>query len=98
MAGTYADMAQLAVLNDFINLCRVSLLKRAVELDDGTDKLSAGMLNLIGSIMSDAENYAKRMAWLIAAGNATIAAAAPAVPSEGDTQYAVNTFLPKLVR
>jgi hypothetical protein len=98
MAGTYAEMAELATLNDFVNLCKISLLKRAVELDDGTDKQTVGILNLLSGIMTDSDGYAKRMAWLIAAGNATISAAAPAVPSEGDTQFAVNTFLPKLVR
>jgi hypothetical protein len=98
MAGTYAEMATLASMDSFITLCKVSLLKRAVELDEGEAKQTAAMLNLISGVMSDAEGYAKRMAWLIAAGNATISAAAPTVPTEGDTQYAVNTFLPKLVR
>jgi hypothetical protein len=98
MAGTYQDQAYLASLNDFITLVKVALLKRAVELDDGSTKQTVGTLNLISSIMSDPDSYAKRMGWLIAATNATVGAAAPAVPSASDVQYCVNTLLPKLVR
>ena len=98
MAGTAADIAVLATLNEFIVQCRVALVKRAVEIDAGSDRQSAQMLNGVAGIMSNSEDISKRMAWLIAAGNPTISAAAPAVPSEGDTQYAVNTMLPKLVR
>jgi len=98
MAGTAADIATLASLNDFIARVRVALIKRAVEIDAGSDRQSAAMLNGVAGIMGNSEDIAKRMAWLVAAGNPTIAAAAPAVPSEGDTQYAVNTMLPKLVR
>ena len=98
MAGTAADIATLASLNDFIARVRVALIKRAVEIDAGSDRQSAATLNGVASIMSNSEDIAKRMAWLVAAGNPTIAAAAPSVPSEGDTQYAVNTMLPKLVR
>ena len=98
MAGAASDIAQLASLNDFIVQVRVALVKRAVEIDADTDRQSVAMLNSVSSIMSNSEDMAKRMAWLIAAGNPTIAAAAPAVPSEGDTQYAVNTLLPKLAR
>lgn len=98
MPGTAADITTLANSNDFIAQCRVALVKRAVEIDAGTDRQSATTLNGVASIMSNSEDIAKRMAWLVAAGNATIAAAAPAVPSEGDTQFAVNTLLPKLLR
>jgi hypothetical protein len=96
MAGTYADQATLAVSSTFISQCKVALIHRAVELNDGSDRLSIGMLNLIRNVLSDSETYAGRVAWLVAAGNPTIAAAAPAVPSEGDTQFAVNTILPVL--
>jgi hypothetical protein len=98
MAGAASDIATLASLNEFIVKVRVALVKRAVEIDAGSDRQSASTLNTVAGIMSDSEDIAKRMAWLVAAGNPTIAAAAPAVPSEGDTQYAVNTMLPKLVR
>ena len=98
MAGTASDISTLASLNDFIQQVRVALVQRAVEIDADTDRQSAAMLNMVASIMSSSEDIAKRLAWLIAAGNPTIAAAAPAVPSESDTQYAVNTMLPKLVR
>lgn len=98
MAGTYTDQATLAQTNEFIALVKVALLKRAVELDDGNAKLDVGTLNLIFAIMQDPDTYAKRMAWLIAGTNATVGAAAPAVPTESDVQYCVNTLLPKLVR
>ena len=98
MAGTASDVAYLASLNTFIAQVRVALIKRAVEIDAGSDRQTTSMLNGVAGIMSNSEDIAKRMAWLIAAGNPTIAAAAPAEPSEGDTQFAVNTMLPKLVR
>jgi hypothetical protein len=113
MPGTYADQADLANANDFIALCKVSLLKRAIELDTNNATLLAELMgkasdpastkfmlsatSITGRIASDADGYAKRMAWLVASGNPTIGAAAPAVPKEGDVQYAVNTFFPKLI-
>ena len=98
MAGTYAEQTTLAQDSQFINLCRAALIKRAFELDDGTDKQTLGTLNLVNGVMSDSAGYAQRMAWLVACGNPTIGAAAPVLPSQGDVQYAVNTYLPKLVR
>ena len=98
MVGTAADITALASSNDFIAQCRVALVKRAVEIDAGTDRQSAVTLNGVANIMANSEDVARRMAWLVAAGNPTIAAAAPAVPSESDTQYVVNTLLPKLLR
>ena len=111
MAGTYADQSTLATDNAFIALCRVALLKRALELSaEATARLAANeaarvILNqsnaeiaLCNSVLSDAQGYAQRMAWLVAAGNATIGAAAPALPTQNDVQYAVNQTLPTLVR
>jgi hypothetical protein len=113
MPGTYAEKAELATLNDFINLCKIALLTRAVELDTNNAALVAEMTgkasdpastkfmlsasSLVSRIVNDADGYAKKMAWLVAAGNPTIGANAPAVPKEGDVQYAVNSFLPKLI-
>jgi hypothetical protein len=113
MPGTYADKAELANLNDFIALCKVALLTRAVELDTNNAQLVAELMgkasdpastkfmlsatSIASRIIGNADDYAKRMAWLIVSGNPTIGAAAPAVPKEGDVQYAVNSFLPKLL-
>lgn len=39
MPGTYAEQATLAQTNEFIDLCKVALLKRVVELDAFLPKL-----------------------------------------------------------
>jgi hypothetical protein len=113
MPGTYAEQATLANTSEFIDLCRVALIKRVVELDTNNASLVTELMgkasdpasskfmlstsSLATRIIGDAESFAKRMAWLVAAGNPTIGVNAPAVPKEGDVQFAVNTFLPKLI-
>ena len=98
MPGTYADMAALAVNTSFQSLVKVALLKRCAELDAATDKLTVGQINLYKQGIFAPEQMTPVLSWIIASTNATIGAAAPAVPSESDTQYAVNTTLPLLVR
>ncbi len=93
MAGTFAEKATLATDNAFINKCRVAMIFRAAELINSSTAQSVQTLDRMISIFSGAGNDAANMAWRVAAGNATIGAAAPAVPSDGDTQFAVNTFL-----
>jgi hypothetical protein len=113
MPGTYADQATLANTSEFIDLCRVALIKRAVELDTNNASLVTELMgkasdpasskfmlsttSLATRIISDADGYAKRIAWLVAAGNPTIGGNAPEVPKESDVQFAVNTFLPRLI-
>ena len=93
MAGTFADQATLAGDNAFINKCRAALLFRSVELMTSTTAQTFTTLAKMQAIFQNAGADASNMAWRVAAGNATIAAAAPAVPSDSDTQFAVNTFL-----
>jgi hypothetical protein len=50
-------------------------------------------LQKMNGVFSSAGSDAPSMAWRIACGNSTIGAAAPAIPSDSDTQFAVNTFL-----
>lgn len=96
MAGTFADQAVLATDNAFINKCRVALIFRATQLMNSTDAQSPATLdrlNQANAILSNAGSQAPNIAWLVATGNATIAAAAPVVPIDGDVQFAVNTLL-----
>lgn len=96
MAGTFAEQAQLAGNAEMIAACRVAIIKRAIEIDADSTRETIATLSLVRNILSNSEDFAKRMAWLCAAGNPTIAAAAPAVPSEGDLQFTVNAMLAKL--
>lgn len=95
MAGTFAEQAALAADNNFINKCRCAIIFRAVELltTNGTNEyIRQAMLNALRNGGADAALMAARLA----SGSATIAAAAPAVPSDADTQTAVNQFLSRL--
>ena len=96
MPGTFAEKATLATDNAFINKCRVALMFRATELLASTAAQNASTLKTLtvaDGILRSAGSDAASMAWRVAAGNATIGAAAPAVPNDSDTQFAVNTFL-----
>jgi hypothetical protein len=93
MAGTFTDKATLATDNAFINKCRAAMLFRAVELISSATAQKYGDLSKMASILQNAGAEAPLMAWRVAAGNPTIGAAAPAVPNDSDTQFAVNTFL-----
>lgn len=95
MAGSFADQATLASDNTFINQVRAALLFRANELlalaSPPSPKLNT--LQQATNIIRNAGGDAPSMAWVIATTNPTIAAAAPAVPPDGDVQFAVNTQL-----
>jgi len=93
MAGTLAEIATLATDNGFIAKIRGAMIKRAVELVTSATAQNLNTLNQMISILRSAGGEASNIAWLVAAGNATIAAAAPAVPNDSDTQFAVNTQL-----
>ena len=95
MAGTFAEQATLAADNGFIAKCRCAIIFRAVELlgTQGTNEfIRAAMLNALRNAGADAPLMAARLA----SGSTAIAAAAPAVPSDADTQTAVNVFLSRL--
>lgn len=91
--GTFTDQATLANTNEFIDKCRAAMLFRAVELINSQTPQTLAVLSKMHSILSSAGAGAENMAWLVATGNATVAAAAPEVPSDGDVQFVVNGFL-----
>lgn len=95
MAGTFTDQATLASDNAFINKVRAAMLFRANELlalaTTPSPKLKT--LQQATNIIANAGGDAASMAWVVATTNATIAGAAPAVPVDGDVQFAVNTQL-----
>lgn len=96
MAGTFADKATLANDNAFINKVRVALIFRANELINSTSAQNLATYEAVGNakaIFQNAGSDASSMAWRVAAGNATIGAAAPTVPIDSDVQFAVNTLL-----
>ena len=88
MAGTFAEQATLAADNAFI----------ATELFNSQAAQTLATLQQAKGILSNAGAQAPHNAALAAAGNPTIAAAAPAVPNDSDTQYAVNTVLTSLLK
>lgn len=96
MAGTFTDQATLATDNAFINKCKVAMLFRANQLNTSATAQTYLTLSKMNTILQNGASDASRMAWLVATGNSTIAAAAPAVPNDSDTQFAVNTFLGQL--
>lgn len=93
MAGTLADIATLASNSAFIAQVRGAMIKRAVELVTSSSPQDVYTLTQMTSIMKSAAGDAEKVAWLVAAGNPTIAASAPTVPVDADTQFAVNTQL-----
>lgn len=93
MAGTFAEQATLATDNAFINKCRVAMIFRANQLMTSATAQTVRTLDQANTILNNSGNFAPTMAWLVATGNATISAAAPIVPNDADTQFAVNTML-----
>ncbi len=98
MAGTFAEQAQLAADNAFIAKVRAAMIFRANELFNSTSAQTLSVLQQSKGILSNAGAQAPDVAALVATGNATVAAAAPAIPSDGDTQYAVNTVLTNMLK
>lgn len=98
MAGTFADQAQLANDSAFIAKVRVAMIFRANELFNSTSAQTLATLQQSKGILSNAGAQAPDIAALVATGNPTIASAAPAIPSDGDTQFAVNTVLTSMLK
>lgn len=97
MAGTYSEQITLANDNTFIGKVRVALIFRANQLYTSATAQTYRTLAQANTILGNAGADAPKYAFLVATANPTIAAAAPAVPSDGDTQYAVNTILSSLL-
>ena len=93
MAGTLTDQATLATDNAFINKCRAAMLARSVELIKSATPQNFATLGKVMHVFQNAAGDAPSMAWRVATGSAAIAAAAPVVPSDSDTQQAVNVIL-----
>lgn len=96
MAGTLLDQATLAGTNDFVQKCKGELIKKALYLDLGQSGASTAERNLATAILNEPDGYATRIAVMIAFGNATVAANAPAVPPDADMAYVVNEAWPHL--
>jgi hypothetical protein len=93
MAGTLNDKATLATDNSFIVKIRAAMISRANELLTSSTAQTVHTLDVMNGIFQNAASDASNMAWRVAAGNATIGAAAPTVPNDSDTQFAVNSLL-----
>ena len=98
MAGSFADQATLTSDNSFIAKVRAAMIFRATELFNSATAQTYATLEQSRRILLNAGSDAANIAALVATGNATIAAAAPAVPSDSDTQYAVNVVLASLLK
>lgn len=100
MAGTFVDQAALAVNLDFVSKCRAAMIFRATQITTSSAAQTTAtrqMLNQASTILQNAGADAQNMAWRVATGNSTISAAAPTVPTDSDTQFAVNTILTTLL-
>ena len=93
MAGSLTDQATLATDNTFINKCRAAMLARSVELMKSATPQNFATLSKVMNVFQSAAADASSMAWRVATGSAAIAAGAPAVPSDSDTQQAVNVIM-----
>ena len=98
MAGTFADQAALAADDVFVAQVKVAMIFRATELYGSATAQTFQALEQSRRILRNAGSESDKIAALVATGNATIAAASPAVPSDGDTQFAVNTVLTDLLK
>lgn len=98
MAGTFAEQAELASSNAFVAKVKVAMIFRATELFNSQAAQTISTLQQAKGILSNAGAQAPDIAALVATGNPTIAAAAPAIPNDGDTQYAVNVVLASLLK
>ena len=90
MAGTLADQLTLSNDNAFIGKCKGTLVKKCLVIAAGAVGDNIATRNLAESIFNSPDTYASRVAVMIAFGNATVAAAAPAVPADADMAYVVN--------
>lgn len=90
MAGTLADQLTLSNDNAFIGKCKGELIKKCLTIDAGTGGATTSARMLASNILNSPDQYAATIAVLIAFGNATIAAASPAVPADADMAYVVN--------
>lgn len=97
MAGTFAEQNTLATDNSFIAKVKCAMVFRANQFLTNESRNTLAELQQAKNILSTAASEATNVARIIASANATIANAAPAVPSDSDTQYAVNTTLALLI-
>lgn len=94
MAGAYSDVAALAADVAFQGKIRVALLDAAADVlaeAENTPQFDRRR-ELAVMVIRSPTTEVERAAWLVAASNESIRAAAPAVPSDGDVQFAVNSL------
>ena len=98
MAGTYSEQATLASDNAFIAKVKVAMIKRAIEFYNSGTPQEYKVLEQSRRIINNAGSEAASIAALVVSAISTISAAAPAVPSDVDTQAGVNTVLTALLK
>ena len=93
MAGTYSDVATLAVDTAYQGKVKVALIDAAADvLAEATNTAQYDRRrDLAVVVMRNPSAEVERFAWVVAASNESVRAAAPAVPSDGDVQFAVNS-------
>jgi len=98
MSGTYAEQATLGSDNSFIAKVGVAMISKAVEVYYSTTAQDYRRLSQAKTILDSGAGDAGRIAKLAIAASQTIREAAPAVPSDANTQTAVNTVLEALLK
>lgn len=90
----YTDVATLAADTTFQAKVKVAIVDAAVDVmaeSEATAQWQARR-DLAVRILADPEAQVARIAMIVAASNETIRAAAPAVPIDGDTAFAVASL------
>lgn len=98
MAGTYADQATLASMNEFTDKVRVAMISRAITQYFSADPQTFKVLQQAKAILDNGGSDAARIAALVATGVPSIAAAAPAVPTDADTLSGVTVVMDALLQ
>jgi hypothetical protein len=97
MAGTFAEQAELAASAELAVKVKAALIKNAAyHLDPAVVATLAGVKTFARELILAPDPWIQRFADIVAYGNATTAAAAPAVPTDQDTDYIVNVFFTRL--
>ena len=98
MAGTYADQATLASMNEFIDKVRVAMISQAITRYFSAEPQTFQVLQQAKVVLDNGGVDAGRIAALVATGVPSIASAAPAVPSDANTLAGIIVVMDALLK
>jgi hypothetical protein len=98
MAGTLSEQATLAQDSAFVGKVKAAMIFRAATNFNSQSAQTFRTLEQCREILNTGGADAERIAWLCSVAVPSIASAAPAVPSDADTQSAVDAILAALIK